>query len=85
MEAKIETALDKMKKVWDAGDHRAALRMVAAWPRLGESATPIRQAWAATVNPDFYLQLKKDPDTLIAAGYAAMVTRYKLTPKKEII
>lgn len=81
MGTELKTALSRMKELWDAGDVRAALKLAAGWPSLGEHGTAIRQAWAATVNPDFYRQIKKDPAALVAAGYNALVARYKLTPK----
>jgi hypothetical protein len=54
--------------------------MVASWGRAlrakGHEET-IKLAWAAASNPDFYRQLKKDPDALVAAGVAALKLLYK--------
>jgi len=74
------TKADQVRAWVQAGDFRPALKMVASWGRAlrakGHEET-IKLAWAAASNPDFYRQLKKDPDALVAAGVAALKLLYK--------
>lgn len=77
----MKTALEKLKDLWAKGDYWGALKMAAAWPRLGEHGDAIKQGWAAVSNPSFYRQLGKDPDVLYRKGLAALAERYGL-PKK---
>lgn len=79
----MPTKLDAMKKLWNAGDHRGALKLAASWHRLGEHRNAIKGGWAAKWNPGFYRQLGKDPVVMYEAGLAALVERYELKPTKE--
>jgi len=74
----IKTALEKLKDLWAAGERRKALKLAAAWPRLGVHKNAIQQGWAATSNPKFYLQLGKDPEVLYYRGLAALAAAYDL-------
>ena len=74
----VQTKLTKLKTHVAAGDHRAALKLAAGWPRLGEHKEAIQRGWAAMVNPDFYRQIGQDPGLLIAAGVVAIRERYRL-------
>lgn len=73
-----ETKLSKLKTAWAAGDHVGALRIAAAFPRLGAEKQAITQAWAAMQNPGFYRQIGKDPEELIGDGMQAMALKYGL-------
>jgi hypothetical protein len=74
----IETKLSKLKAAWACGDHVGALRIAAAFPRLGAEKRVITQAWAALQNPGFYRQIGKDPEELIDDGMQAMALKYEL-------
>lgn len=81
----METKLAKLKKMWAAGDYRAALHLAATWPRLGEHRDKITQGWAAVSNRSFYQQIGKDPAELYKAGLGAVAERYKLpAPEGDI-
>jgi hypothetical protein len=74
----IETKLSRLKAAWSAGDKMGALRIAAAFPRLGDEKRAITQAWAALQNPGFYRQIGKDPEDLISDGMQAMALKYEL-------
>jgi len=74
----LETKLSKLKTAWLSGDRVGALRIAAAFPRLGAEKRAITQAWAALQNPGFYRQIGKDPEELIDDGMQAMVLKYEL-------
>lgn len=72
----LDTQLSKLKALMAQGDYRAALKLAAGWPRLGAHKAPIERAWAALTNPEFYREIGKDPEALVAAGVAAIRERY---------
>lgn len=74
----IETKLSKLKSAWSSGDRVEALRIAAAFPRLGAEKRAITQAWAALQNPGFYRQIGKDPEDLIGDGMEAIALKYEL-------
>jgi len=71
-----EKKIDVLRRLMAAKDWHRALRLAAAFPRLGEHADAIRQGWAAASNPGFYRQIRKDPEALVAAGIRALCERY---------
>ena len=75
----METKLAKLKAAFAAGDHIGALQIAARFPQLGEQKEHVTRAWAAVQNPQFYREIDRDPDQLIAAGIAALRERYNLT------
>lgn len=74
----MQTALQKLKQLWAAGEYRKALKLAASWPNLGKDVEAIRQGWAAVSNPSFYEQLGKEPRGLYFSGLLALVNRYHL-------
>ena len=79
----METKLDKLKKMWTAGEYRGALKLASSWPRLGAHEGKIRQGWAAATNESIYRQMGKDPVALYRAALAAVAERYELPLPKE--
>ena len=59
-----------------AGEWRAALRLAARFPQLGNAKADITRAWEAIQRPEFYASIGKDPAALIDAGIAALRRRY---------
>jgi hypothetical protein len=59
-----------------AGDWRRAISLAARLPRLDRHREAILDAQGAYTNARFYVQIGKDPDTLIAAGRQALVERF---------
>jgi hypothetical protein len=80
MASKKPTALQELEDLWAAGEYRKALKLAASWPRLGEHKDAIRGGWDATVNGRVHREMGKDPDTMYAAGLAAVAARYGLPP-----
>jgi len=72
------TALEKLRRFAAAGDWRAAIKLAASWPRLGEHKEVIERAWAACSHPETYRDMGQDPDALFAAGVAAIKAKYNL-------
>jgi hypothetical protein len=73
-----ESKLSKLRRCYAAGDDVGALRIAAKFQDLGPARDAILSAWGAIQNPRTYLQMRKDPEALIARGVAAIVQRYSL-------
>ena len=76
--AHMTTKISLLRAAAAAGNWTEALRIAVRFPRLGEEKTAIVRAWNAQLRPDFYRQLKQDPEMLVAAGIAALRTKYRL-------
>jgi hypothetical protein len=67
---------DQIVRLLKTSEERKALAMAAKFPDLGEHKAAITKGNNAAKNPDFYRQIKQDPDALVAAGVAALKARY---------
>lgn len=74
----MTTKIAQLRAVAAAGNWTEALRLAARFPRLGEERTAILRAWNAYQRPDFYRQLRQDPEAVVAAGIAALRAKYRL-------
>lgn len=70
--------IDSLRAHAARGEWREALRLAASFQDLGAERAEIKRAHEAHTNARFYEQLGKDPQALIAAGIAALKTRYSL-------
>ena len=73
MKKKIEILHEHM----DADEWHQALRLAASWPRLGQHRERIQRGWEAKARPEFYRQIGRDPDALVADGIQALRERYR--------
>ena len=73
----MEKKIDLLKKEMQAENWRKALSIAAKFPRLGIERDAIIKGHEAFEHPEFYKQLKKDPEEMIAEGIAALKRRYK--------
>ncbi len=73
-----ETKLAKLKRLMQAGDHRAAIKLAAGWRQLGEHRERITRGWAAYNNGSFYTSIGQDPAAHIQDAIAALKERYQL-------
>lgn len=60
-----------------ANDWYSAIKFAAKFPRLGAARNAILSAKDALQNPNFYRQMRRDPDAVIATGVAALVAQYQ--------
>lgn len=75
--SKLSILLEHM----ESGRMHDALKLAAKFPNLGKYKAAITRGADALKHPEFYRQLGKDPDALVAAGIAALRIRYR--PKKN--
>ncbi len=76
MQLKIETLREHIQ----GGRRVEAIKFAAKFPRLGAGRNAILSAKDAIQNPDFYRQLKKDPEAVIQAGWQALLLQYSPRP-----
>lgn len=75
----MEPKLNRVRALMAAGDAAAALRIVAAWPRLGEHQLRIQRGWMAYTRPAFVREIGLgEAASLVADAVAAMRERYRL-------
>jgi hypothetical protein len=67
---------EAIRAALSSGDDKTALSMAARRRNLGEFKEAITQGWSAFLNPDFYRQIGKDPERLVAAGLSALRARF---------
>ena len=72
----MTTKLYELQTLIKSGDWHAAIKFAAKFPKLGSERDDILRAKDAINNPEFYRQIKKDPDSLIEAGKAALIRKY---------
>jgi hypothetical protein len=72
----VDTKLAKLLDLMELGDWPAAIRFAAKFPRLGDHRDDLLRAKDALQNPDFYRQIKRDPDALVQSGIDALKSKY---------
>jgi hypothetical protein len=66
-----------------AGDWHRAIAMAARLPCLGAHRNVILTAQGAITNPNFYVQIGRDPASLIEAGKLALRDRFGHDPRRR--
>lgn len=75
----MQTKISQLRAAAAANDWQVALRIAARFPRLGDEGPAITRAHEVLAGRgDFFRQLGRDPDALVAAGIAALRRRYRL-------
>jgi hypothetical protein len=74
---KHQTKASQLRALMHAGDWRAAILLAAKFQDLGAERGNILAAREAYLRPGFQRQLRRDPETLITAGIAALKRRYR--------
>ncbi len=71
------TKLSKLLEFMERGEWKKALSLAAKFPQLGDHKDAIVRGHEACVRPDFYRQIKHDPETLVKIGINALKERYE--------
>ena len=72
------TKTDRIRAAWAAGDCIGALRIAAKFFDRSEATKSFKRGMNAYNNPDFYRQLGKDPDLLVALAVKLLQKRFGL-------
>ena len=69
---------DHIRALWAAGDQIGALRIAARFFDRSIDTQTFKRGMDAYNNPDFYRQLGKEPDQLIAGALELLATKFGL-------
>ena len=70
----------KILEAWAYGDHIGALRIAARFFDRSEDTQIFKRGMDAHNHPDFYRQLRQDPDQITAAALRLLARKFNLTP-----
>lgn len=70
------TKLSMLRALIQNGEWQKALAFAARFPRLGKERSAILDAHEAMTRPEFYRQLKKDPQALVNHGIEVLKSKY---------
>jgi hypothetical protein len=69
---------DRIRAAWAAGDRISALRIAARFFYRSVETKLFKRGMDAYYNPDFYRQLGKDPDCIVAQAIQALAQKFRL-------
>ena len=69
---------DQIRAAWHAGHQLGALRIAARFFDRSTDTKIFKRGMDAYNNPDFYRQLGKDPEQLMAAAFELLVRKFSL-------
>ena len=70
----------KIREAWARGDRIGALRIAARFFDRSADTQSFKRGMDAHNHPDFYRQLRQDPDQIIAAAVQLLARKFNLTP-----
>ena len=70
----------KIREAWAGGDRIRALRIAARFFDRSVDTQIFKRGMDAHNHPDFYRQLRQDPNQLTAMALELLATKFKLTP-----
>ena len=71
----------KIREAWASGDRIAALRIAARFFDRSEDTQIFKRGMNAFNNPEFYRQLRQDPDQITTAALHLLARKFNLTPR----
>ena len=69
---------DQIRAAWASGDRIGALRIAARFFDRSIDTKTFKRGMGAYNNPDFYRQLGKEPDQLVASALELLATKFGL-------
>jgi hypothetical protein len=79
----MECKSDQIRAAWMAGNRIGALRIAARFYDRSIDTKIFKRGMDAYNNPDFYRQLGKDPDQLVATALELLAEKFILLGKKH--
>src|SRR5262245_12186093 len=74
----MKAKLTQLREAWAAGDQIGALRIASRFSDRSPETKAFQRGWDAHSNPDFYRQLRRDPEAIVADALAAMARKFRL-------
>jgi hypothetical protein len=69
---------DQIRNAWAAGNRIGALRIAAQFFDLSEGTIAFKRGIDAFNHPDFYRQIGKEPQEIVAAALEVLARRFDL-------
>jgi hypothetical protein len=73
------SALSKIREAWASSDRIDALRIAARFFERSVDTQIFKRGMDANNHPDFYRQLRQDPDQITAAALQLLARKFNLT------
>jgi hypothetical protein len=70
-----------IREAWASGDRIGALRIAARFFDRSADTQIFKRGMDAFNNPEFYRQLRQDPDQITAAALRLLAEKFNLTPR----
>ena len=70
-----------IREAWASGDRIAALRIAARFFERSEDTQIFKRGMDAFNHPEFYRQLRQDPDQITTAALHLLARKFNLTPR----
>jgi hypothetical protein len=74
----MSSKISKVRSAWSAGDRIGALRIAARFFDQSADTILFKRGMDAHNHPDFYPQVGKDPEQLLAEALENLAQRFKL-------
>jgi len=74
----MRSKTDQIRAAWASGDRIAALRIAAQFFDRSTATKTFQRGMNANNHPDFYRQLGKEPQELVAAALEILARRFDL-------
>jgi hypothetical protein len=74
----VNRKVDQIRAAWEAGDQIGALRIAARFFDRSIDTKIFKRGMDAYNNPDFYQQLGKDPEQLMATALELLAKKFRL-------
>ena len=71
----------KIREAWASGDRIGALRIAARFFDRREDTQIFKRGMNAFNNPEFYRQLRQDPDQITTDALHLLARKFNLTPR----
>jgi hypothetical protein len=71
----------EIREAWARGDRIGALRIAARFFDRSPDTRIFKRGMDAFNNPDFYRQLRQDPDRITTAALQLLATKFNLSSK----
>jgi hypothetical protein len=74
----VSSKISKVRAAWAAGDRISALRIAARFFDRSADTKSFKRGMDAHNHPDFYRQLGKDPEQILAEALGSLARRFDL-------
>jgi hypothetical protein len=74
----MSSKINKVRAAWAAGDRIGALRMAARFFDRSADTKSFKRGMDAHNHPDFYRQVGRDPEKILAQALENLATRFNL-------